>query len=237
MIVESEIGMENILIPDTSIIIAFRLKGIVLDKAQQGDPRLPNLVFSGLRKQPRIINYAQNSATLLVNFKEGGASVFFNIPLHHFFGQNIALEHFLPPTELAAISERLQEATTDSMRILLVEEFLKARMNHSKVDPLIANAVQKIKEVKGDIKISHLLKELYISKDPFEKKFRQAVGTTPKQFANIIRLRNSITNYTENKSLSEIALETGYYDQSHFIHEFKLFTGQTPLHFFRKPDL
>ncbi len=233
MIIESALGMENVILPDTAVVIAFRLKGIVLDKAQEGDNRLPNLVFSGLRKQPRIINYAHNTATLLVNFKEGGASPFFNIPLHHFFGQNIALEDFIPQQELAEFSETLDDAQTDAKRIVLVEKFLLNRMHDRKVDRLVIHAVQKIKLEKGNIKISGLIKDLNISKDPFEKRFRQTIGSTPKQFANIVRLGNCIAGYQENKSLCEFALETGYYDQSHFIHDFKTFTGRTPSQFFR----
>jgi len=227
--------MENVILPDTHVVMAFRLKGIVLDKAQMtGDYRLPNYVFSGLRKQPRIINYAQNTATLLVNFKEGGASAFFDIPLHHFFGQNIALDNIISPAELNEISDRLNEALTDVTRIKIVEQFLKDRMNDCKTDLLIAHAVDKIKQNNGSIKIGCLMKDLNISKNPFEKRFRHRIGTSPKQFANIIRLYNSIANYNENKSLTELALDAGFYDQAHFIHEFKMFTGQTPLHFFRK---
>ena len=233
MIVESETGMENAIIPDTSLVIAFRLKGVVFDKAQPGDHLLPNLVFSGLRNQPRIIAYAQNSATFLVNFTEGGAAAFFNIPLHILFGQNIPLENFVPGSELIEISESLHDATSDIQRLRLVERFFLKRMNEKNIDPLIGASVRMLKQENGNIRISQLAKILCISKDPFEKRFRKSIGTSPKQFANIIRLRNCIATYDPNKALTDIALETGYYDQSHFIRDFKLFTGQTPLHFFR----
>jgi len=237
MIIESITGMENAILPDTSIVIAFRLKGIVLDKAQAGDPNLPNLVFSGLRKQPRIINYAPDSSTFLVNFREGGASAFFDIPLHILFGQNIALDNFIPQSELMEIAEKLNSVGSSAERTGIVDQFFLGRLNESKMDRLVAKAVQMIKQECGNIRVNRLIKNLYISKDSFEKRFRKVIGSSPKQFANIIRLDNCIKRYNANKDLTEIALETGYYDQSHFIHDFKLFTGQTPHHFFHKKHI
>lgn len=229
--------MENRILPDTSVVVAFRLKGIASDRAQPGDQRLPNFVFSGLRKQPRIIHYEPDSATLLINFKEGGAPVFFDIPMHCFFGQNVSLEDFIPLRDLQEISEKLDAATTDLSRIAVLEQYLLCKLNERKVDRLILAGVQQIKQHKGDIKIGELTRDLNISKDPFEKRFRQAIGATPKQFAKIIRLSTSIANYTGIKSLTELSLEAGYYDQSHYIRDFKLFTGKTPFQFFRSPAL
>ena len=234
MIIESATGMENAILPDTSLVVAFRLSGTVLDKAQAGDHRLPDLVFSGLRNKPRIINYAQNSSTLLVNFTEGGAAAFFDTPLHILFGHNVPLENFIPRAELEEICEGIHEATSNVQRIRKIEQFLLERVNENNVDPLIANSVQIINKENGNIRISQLIKDLCVSKDSFEKRFRKSIGASPKQFANIVRLKNCVDNYDADKSLTEIALDTGYYDQSHFIHDFKLFTGQTPYQFFHK---
>ncbi len=68
------------------------------------------------------------------------------------------------------------------------------------------------------------MQELFISESAFEKRFRRIAGTTPKKFAQIIRLQNIIGNL--DKSLwydNDI-----FYDQAHFIKEFKAFTGVTP---------
>ena len=234
MIVESATGMENSIIPDTSLVVGFRLRGTVSDKVQPGDPHVPRLAFSGLRNHPRIFNYAQNSATLLVNFAEGGAAAFFKTPLHILFGQIISLDNFIPWSELAEVSEKIDEAGSDMQRMRLVEQFFLKRIDESKFDRLIAHSVQLINHESGNIRISQLIKDLCISKDSFEKRFRKSIGASPKQFANIVRLKNCVDNYDSDKSLTEIALDTGYYDQSHFIHDFKLFTGQTPYQFFHK---
>jgi AraC-like DNA-binding protein len=58
------------------------------------------------------------------------------------------------------------------------------------------------------------------------------VGTSPKKFASIVRLKHVIHQYNPDHSLTELAYEAGFYDQAHFIKEFKLFTGATPEKFF-----
>lgn len=84
--------------------------------------------------------------------------------------------------------------------------------------------------------MKELAASLYISQDPFEKKFRSRIGCSPKKFAAIIRIRNLINNYSSYSSLTEAAYEAGFYDQSHFIKEFRQFTGKSPSAFFAAPQ-
>jgi AraC-like DNA-binding protein len=85
---------------------------------------------------------------------------------------------------------------------------------------------------KGNIRITELAKQLHISQSPLEKRFRQAVGASPKKFASVVRLKNAIKEYSPQNSLTDLGYEAGFYDQAHFIKEFKSFTGETPEIFF-----
>jgi methylphosphotriester-DNA--protein-cysteine methyltransferase len=102
-------------------------------------------------------------------------------------------------------------------------------------DALIQNAIQQIKNANGDLRIKDLLTNLYISQDAFEKRFRKITGTSPKQFAGTVRLKNIIAQYSDTMNLTEMAYTAGYFDQAHFIKTFKSFTGQTPQSFFTSP--
>jgi AraC-like DNA-binding protein len=67
----------------------------------------------------------------------------------------------------------------------------------------------------------------------FERIFSKYVGVNPKKFASIVRFQNVLqTNSKGKRRLSQIAVYNGYYDQSHFIHDFKSLTGLTPKAFF-----
>lgn len=82
------------------------------------------------------------------------------------------------------------------------------------------------------LSVKELSDNLHVSLDVFEKRFRKTVGTTPKQFADIVRMKALIGQAPANGPLLNSALDAGFFDQSHFIRNFKKFTGQTPKEFF-----
>jgi AraC-like DNA-binding protein len=62
------------------------------------------------------------------------------------------------------------------------------------------------------------------------------VGVSPKQYLKIMRFQKAILAIEKNASIqwSRIALESGFYDQAHFIHDFKLFSGFTPNEYIKR---
>jgi len=238
MITESDSELNNRVLPDTSIAMAFRLKGRtghVTEKAIENT--LPFSVISGLRYSPRLIHYSPQSANLIVMFKEGGAGMFFNEPLHELFGMTVSLCDFMNSQKLIEVEERLAEANSNRQKITIVEQFLISQLNQSHADPLIASAIKTMKATYGNLQVKELLSCLPISRDPFEKRFRKITGTSPKQFSSILRMQHLIGQYSGKVKLTDVALEAGYFDQSHFIKEFKIFSGQTPKEFFKTPPL
>jgi methylphosphotriester-DNA--protein-cysteine methyltransferase len=149
------------------------------------------------------------------------------------FGQHIHSGDLFHSSTLNEILQRLAEAVANTDRIKIMQSFLLKHLTNSKADLLINNALQLIKRQNGIIRIKDLATSLYISQDAFEKRFRTIVGSTPKQYASIVRLRHLITAYPSYHSLTDASYEAGYFDQSHFIKDFRLFTGQTPKDFFR----
>lgn len=233
MIIESENGMQNRILPDTSIVMAFRYKGSISYTEHSVKNGLPVSVITGLRKSARLVNYSKEAATLLVLFNEGGAAALFNEPLHELFEKTESLDSFIRRRKLSEIEERLAEAKNNLQRISTIEGFLVSELKKNKSDLLILGAMQKIKSAAGDVRIKDLVKTLHISQDPFEKRFRRVIGISPKQFATIVRLRNLINGYSPAANLTDAAQAAGYFDQAHFIKDFKSFTGQTPRVFFK----
>ena len=131
------------------------------------------------------------------------------------------------------VSGRLNDAKSSKERVSIVEQILMKQLKHRAVDSLIIHAAQKIAANSARIRIRDLIQTLNISRDAFEKRFRQTIGTTPKQFSSIVRMRKLIETGKDEKSLTELAYDFGYFDQSHFIKDFKLFTGRTPSSFFK----
>lgn len=232
-IIESGDELINRVVPNTSFAIAFRLRGHISYIGAGGKTALPPATFSGLRKSVRLINYEAQTAALIVQFEETGVPAFFKLPLHELFEESISLDHFFPQLEISIVEERLAEAESNPAKINIVDQFLCSKLLEHKPDRLVSDAIAKIHLNNGIIKIEGLAQSLYISNDAFEKRFRKAVGATPKQFSSIIKIKTIIDQNPTPSSFTDIALEHGYYDQPHFNKDFKLFTGQTPTDFFK----
>ena len=179
------------------------------------------------------MRYSGETSNLLVVFKEGGLSAFSTIPAHELFDLTISADNLFSTNALDEILHCLAVATTDKTRVEIMDAFLLQHLIAGKQDLLIDKAIQLIQHHHGLVKIKDLAVSLHISQDPFEKRFRAQVGSTPKQFASIIRLRKLIDTFPTYSSLTEAAYDAGYFDQSHFIKDFRLFTGQTPKDFFK----
>jgi AraC-like DNA-binding protein len=201
LIIESQDELVNRVLPDTSLVIAFRYKGqvnYVTDNLRTG---IPTAVVSGLRKSVRLINYTKDAGNVLVIFKEAGATAFFKEPLHELFETSISLDNFIPRRETAILEEQLASAQNNGQRIAIVEQFLLSKLYDTRPDSLISMAIQKIHTTKGVIKIRELADTLYISHDAFEKRFRKKAGTSPKQFASIVRMKSITAQRPQNKNM------------------------------------
>jgi AraC-like DNA-binding protein len=231
MIIESDDGMVNQLLPDTSIVMAFRYRGTTYAETESRIPLSASAV-SGLTKSARSVGYSRETAALLVSLNEGGARSFSRVPLHELFGLHVSLDHLFQRRKVDTVVQQLADARENAQRFSIVEQFLISELRETRLDPLIHCAVEQIKLTNGDIRIKDLITSLSISRDAFEKRFSRTIGTSPKQFAKIVRFRNLVKTYPQAKNLTDAALHAGYFDQAHFIKDFTAFTGTTPKVFF-----
>lgn len=229
----NEAGSYKVL-PDTSIVMGFQYSGKLSYSQNNEAVPLSPAGITGLRDSYRIFNNSANTHTVLVMFSETGAGMFFNHSMHELFGHSLSLDDLMLRSQMDVVTDQLNEATTDMERINLVEKFLISRINYKAHDELVNLAVAFIKQQAGNIKIITLAEKLNISQSQFEKRFRKMVGASPKKFASIVRLRHILTASSPGNSLTELGLDAGYFDQAHFIKDFKSFTGETPEQFLKK---
>ncbi|TGN11852.1 AraC family transcriptional regulator [Leptospira ilyithenensis] len=233
LIIESDFGMQNLILPSLSVVCSFQIRGSITYVDEGDEKTIPLLGIAGLRSFPREIRYAKEASTILAVFREGGGSGFFKQPMHEIFGLNLPLDHLIDQNKTREIEEKLFEKKTNAERISLIENFLISEIKEQKPDPLVFDTIRKIQFAKGNLKIKEILNGFPVSLDSLEKKFKRIVGTTPKQFSTLVRMRNFIDHYSSDISFTEAAYEAGYFDQAHFIKDFRNFTGRTPKEFFK----
>lgn len=233
--VVSENNLENEykVFPSSGLVIRFQYKGQLSTIHNNTFNKLASAGITGISDRYKIFKSSKDTGTILVYFTETGFAHFSSSPVNELFNLSLSLDDIFDRSKVNEVEESLASSSTDSQRIRIVERFLLAQLKHIQTDKLIVEAIKLIYQSKGSIRIKDLNKSLSISQSPFEKRFRKVVGTTPKKFASIIRFNTVLSDINESKSLKEICFENNFFDQAHFIKDFKQFTGDTPEEFKR----
>ena len=192
-----------------------------------------SFVFGQLTK-PLVIAPTGVTGIIAVRFHPDGFIPFSTIPVSAMENRAVALTELYGQAgaqlETAIISTRHQ-----AERIVILETFLVKRLTDKKsIDALTASSVDVLLSLKGQLSVDQLATQQRTSRRQLERRFATTVGLSPKQLAKIIRLQHTLKNLDEKKftNLASLAAEHGYFDQAHFIKDFKEFTGMTPKQFF-----
>jgi AraC-like DNA-binding protein len=221
-------------LPATGLTLGIRYSGsaALVDDEGRAKP-LPSGGLVGMRTTLRRMQTLPGGGVVVVQFNALGASQFFDHPLHLFFGDIVALADVSSPQLLREIEDRLASAPSNDARARLVDEFLCRSLREREPDGLVRAAISIIRRARGVVRIGALAKELGISQDPLEKRFRRVVGASPKQLASIARFREVVSGFERGEKLTSLAHRAGYFDQPHLIREFRAFTGEAPEAFLR----
>ncbi|HTN38419.1 MAG TPA: helix-turn-helix domain-containing protein [Arachidicoccus sp.] len=233
VISENELENEFTVFPSTGLVIGFQYKGqiaIINDKAES---KLTSAGITGITDRYKIFKNSPDIGTVLVYFTEIGFAHFARNPANELFNSSVSLDNIFDKNNITEVEEKLSTTKTDKQRIVIVEQFLVSQLKDVQPDKLIVEALKLIYQSNGTIRIKELNEKLFTSQSPLEKRFRKVVGTSAKKFASIVRFNAVLDNLNETKTLTEICYENNFFDQAHFIKDFKQFTGYTPENFKR----
>jgi len=138
-------------------------------------------------------------------------------------------------TSISSLIQKIIE--TDSMfeKFDLMDDFMEALLSKSlSIDETLRAQLNYIMDRRGSLKISELLEEFNTTKVTLLKHFINKVGLTPKKISQIWRM-NYVLKMKEDQpheNLTTLCLMAGFYDQAHFIKDFKLLFGIAPRKFF-----
>jgi AraC-like DNA-binding protein len=230
---ENDFETEYKVFPSSGLVIGFQYKGQLTSLKDKTYNKLTSAGITGISDSYKIFKNSADIGTILVYFTEIGFTHFASHPANELYNLSLSLDDIFEKSKVNEVEEKLAIATTDKQRIKIVEQFLLTEFKNIQTDKLIVEAVNLIYQSKGTIRIKELNEKLFISQSPFEKRFRKVVGTSAKKFASIVRFNSVLDNMNEAKLLTEICYENNFFDQAHFIKDFKQFTGDTPENFKR----
>lgn len=230
---ENELENEYKVFPSSGLVIGFQYKGQLAIVKDNTESKLTTAGITGITDSFKRFRNTAGIGTILVYFTEIGFTHFASNPANELFNLSLSLDDIFDKRSVTEVEEKLAVASTDKQRVQIVEQFLVSQLKDIQTDKLIVEAVKLIYQTNGTIRIKELSQKLLISQSPFEKRFRKVVGTTAKKFASIVRFNAVLDNLTQTKTLTEICYENNFFDQAHFIKDFKQYTGDTPENFKR----
>jgi AraC-like DNA-binding protein len=233
VVVEVRDETTRVRLPELGLVLGVRFRGSASVLAGGVPARLPAATLTGMASTARRMRTAAGSGIILARFHPGGAAQFFDEPLHELLDTSLALDQILPRSEVDRVSSRVMEANGDAARVTALEALLLARLRPSPPDPIVAGAVRALRAAHGALPIGELARTLGISQDPLEKRFRRSVGVSPKRLASLLRLHGALDAYRPGVRLTQLAVDAGYFDQSHFNREVRAVTGEPPGQLFR----
>lgn len=143
--------------------------------------------------------------------------------------------------DIRQIEEQLYHANGIFEKVACIEDFLLKKLNPISLhdERMLQKSIELIKQQKGQITASTLSEKVSFTPKSLERKFSQFLGKSPKQFIKLVRFQETLKDFSLNadRNITEYAYRNGYFDQAHFIKDFKTFSGYTPKAFFvRYPD-
>lgn len=231
-VIEAQEETTRTLIPEPGAVLGFRYRGHSEQLEAGTAVRLPDMVCTGIRETVRHMRTSAGGGIVVAALRETAFAELFTESPHELPGTSMPLEELVSRYEIERIASTMRNATDDEARVSIVERFLLARRLHGRADSLVSAAVRVIHSTHGSARIAALASQLDISQDRLEKRFRRTVGVSPKRLASIVRLRHAIGLHRPGMPLAQLSVDAGYFDQPHFIREFRSIVGQTPQRFF-----
>lgn len=190
--------------------------------------RFNGSVFVGPQTEFCVIDTAEQTDITGIHFKPGGAYPFFAPPIDELRGSHLPLDS-LWGNFARDLRERLLEATTPRERLQLMERSLLARMRLT-VHPAVAFALNQFEAGPFTRRIADVAERTGFSLRHFIELFNHQVGLTPKLFCRINRFQRALRCIASSADVewTNVALDSGYFDQAHFIHDFGAFSGINP---------
>ena len=164
------------------------------------------------------------------HFKPGGAHPFFKLPMTEFQDSVVELENVWG-TRYGVLRDKLLEARTAANKFRVLEEFLLQEARSSVEAPRrVAYALNRFEAAPGTETIQSVAANLGVSHKHFIHEFSRWVGLTPKLFCRIRRFQQVLVQIETRRAVewADVSNACGYYDQAHFIRDFRAFSGLNP---------
>ena len=196
----------------------------------------PELAISGQVNYPSHLYADENVEMIVAVFQPYTLKAFLNLPISLLHNQEVS-GYDLENKNLKQLAAQIIDCENTNLCISIIEQWLWSQI----ADTWTSKTVYDINRIAAAIKrlfampaisVTELASIACLSKKQFERLYNEMVGANPKEYARIVRFQKSLKllqHCSKDTNQAQLAYQCGYADQSHFIREFKQFSGHTPL--------
>ncbi len=229
------------IVPDGCIEMAFILGDDIKRYTSENAFLLqPRAMVLGQTIEPFYIEPTGFVKTFAIRFYPYGFANFVTEPINNLVNKETPIDQLFGAKNTDDLEQKIVKAENTEQRISIIEKFLLERLNDKKtINRIVKNTVDSLLTTNGGISIKSILKDDLSKRRQLERNFKKQIGVSPKQLGKVIRLQTALKMLLNPKSenLTDIAYKSEYFDQAHFIKDFREFTGINPKEFIDNENL
>lgn len=223
------------IVPDGCLEMTFNFGDKIKKYTSENDFIIQsNAMVMGQRTKSFDILPIGNVDTFAICFYPVGFANFVKTPLEKLVDKEVPISELLGQAEADELEQQMIQSIDTQKRIEIIETFFLKMLNEKNtISNIVKSTVEVLFKANGTIPINVLLKDDISKRRQLERHFKKQIGISPKQLGKAIRLQTALNLMLNKKSetLTDIAYENDYFDQNHFIKDFKDLVGVTPKEF------
>ncbi len=188
-------------------------------------------MIMGQRNQIFYVKSTGEIRMLGIRFKPGGLASFTNVPISDLLNILLPAELLLGKSVID-LEMRLSDYSDDDKQVQLLDAILKSRLGNAPADLLVVNqTIDILRNSPEDVSIDTICQQTGWYYKKLERIFLKNIGYTPKHYHKLLRFNKAVRYMRTTNTLTDVCHVCNYFDQAHFIRDFRLFTGTTPSQF------
>lgn len=184
--------------------------------------------------QSLALKRTKNFKTISIQFNPYGLYHLLRIPMKELKNTLLPIDVFFRASEIETLYDKLHENKDIAQKFYVLENFVFQQIKSDYINPRLSLAIN-LATNQNLQNMDQLSSALCLSSRGLRKIFSQHIGMSPKYYSKIVRFNKASKQIIKSPGtkLTAIALDSGYFDQSHFIKDFKHFSGVSPSHFLK----
>lgn len=225
---------EYSVVPEEYCVLGVQVRGRINVYRENSFQTLDSTGITGIMTRSKTFRSEKDTTSFLIRIPPFLLASHIKIPMSEIVDQSLSLEDIFPISEVHNLREDCILEFLEGKKPGWAWNRFRSELRTFKEEPkYLRESIKRIRLQNGETSISSMASDLGISLSKLEKDYKLVLGLSPKEYACLVRFRKAVDLKVKSSNLTDLAHRAGYYDQAHFIREFKKRTGKSPKYWFR----